>query len=188
MSSNQSQPVAGVGWKRPHTATPHGRHAAHAHAATSAQSTPGQQDTHTHTDHGETRRTHAREQRTAPQSQPARPFKRPTNQPTQHHAHTRTDPHHHAGSECVARLRPSLAHTYEQGTHERTHARSHPWSHPPVFGSRPCHVTDCASVRSSSTGVAGGLELAQAETPPHPLEGDPRARAVRDSGLLQPSV
>jgi hypothetical protein len=186
MSSNRSQPVAGVGWKRPHAATSHGRYATHAHAATSAQSTLGQQDPPTHTDHGETRRTHARDREHKDQSQPPPPFSRPTNPPTLHGAHTRTGPHQHARPGCVARLRPSLAHAYEQGTHERTHARSHPRSHPRVFGSRPCHVTDCASVRSSSTRVPAASSSPR-QRPPHPLEGDPRARAVRDSGPLQPS-
>src|SRR3954468_10272649 len=162
---NQWQEWGGSGRTRLHrtAGSEHTRALRRRHRARSAMRTP-----HLHAHRGETRRTHAREQRTAPQSQPARPFKRPTNPRAQHHAHTPTSPHHHQGSECVARLRPSLAHTYEQGTHEHTHARSHPWSHAPVFGSRPCYVTDCASVRSSSTRVAGGPELAQAETPPTP--------------------
>jgi hypothetical protein len=177
MSSNRSQPMAGEEWKRPHAATPHGRPAAHAHAATSAQSTLGQQDTPTHRDGEETRRTHARDREHKDQSRAPPPFKRPLNPPTLHDAHTRTDPRHHQRSACVARLRPSLAHTYEQGTHERTHARCHPWSHVPAFGSRPCHVTDCASVRRS--GARGGRrpELTQAETPPTPWKGT-HARAL----------
>jgi hypothetical protein len=176
MSSNQSQPMAGVGWKRPHTATPHGRHAAHAHAATSAQSTLGQQDPPTHRDREQTRRTHARDREHKDQSQPARPFKRPANQPTLHGAHTRTDPQHHQGSECVARLRPSLAQPHQQGTHERTHARSHPWSHAPVFGSSACHVTDCASVRSSGTRVPAASSSPRQRPPPPPRRGPTRAR------------
>jgi hypothetical protein len=176
MSSNPSQPMAGVGWKRPRTATPHGRHAAHAHAATSAQSTLGQQDPPTHRDREQTRRTHARDREHKDQSQPARPFKRPANQPTLHGAHTRTDPQHHQGSECVARLRPSLAQPHQQGTHERTHARSHPWSHAPVFGSSACHVTDCASVRSSGTRVPAASSSPRQRPPPPPSRGPTRAR------------
>jgi hypothetical protein len=114
---------------RPRTATPHGRQAAHAHAATPAQSTLGQHHTPTQRE-ARRRDAHTRAStKTKDQSQAPPPFKRPLNPRAQHHAHAPTDPHQHARPGCVARLPPSLADqaglawaVHRQGTHSRTHA------------------------------------------------------------------
>jgi hypothetical protein len=114
---------------RPRTATPHGRQAAHAHAATPAQSTLGQHHTPTQRE-ARRRDAHTRAStKTKDQSQAPPPFKRPLNPRAQHHAHAPTHPHQHARPGCVARLPPSLADqaglawaVHRQGTHSRTHA------------------------------------------------------------------